>query len=98
VTRFFQVRVDDNIYQACIEAADKAGVSLQRWGAAMIEEWLGKKRGPAVVPAKHQATMDRVAAILASGDTGAIRALTTNVNHFYDRLRPAGSAESPHRT
>ena len=94
MTRFFQVRVDDSIYQACIEAADRAGVSLQRWGAAMIEEWLGKKRGPAVVPAKHQATLEKVAAILSSGDTGAIRALQTNVNHFYDRLRPAGNEGS----
>ncbi len=99
MTRFFQVRIDDDVYQACIDAADKAGVSLQRWGAAMIAEWLGRPaRGPQVVPAKHQATMEKVAAILSSGDAGAIRALTTNVNHFHERLRPAGSTESPHRT
>ncbi len=96
MTRFFQVRIDDEMYQACVDAADKKGVSMQRWGAAMIAEWLGRaSRGPLVVPVKHQATMEKVAAILGSGDTGAIRALSMNVNHFYDRLRPDESGGKP---
>lgn len=82
MTRFFQVRIEDDTYKTLEDIAEKRGFkSLNALGVQMIAEWVGKAKGEPpmkAVPPKYQPVIDQIVDVLKRGpakDRSAIEVL-----------------------
>ncbi len=92
----FGIEMRTDLHARLYALAVSRGMKLYQATQEAVEAYLGiTALEPAnEIPRKLQPYMDKLAKILASGDTQAIDAVTANVDLFLDRLRPADRKRS----
>lgn len=85
------IEIDEGLYNQLSSKAKLDGRKLYEVWEELAKAYIGQTKNgePLQVPRKYQQHLAKTAAILSSGDVGAIVALTSNIDHFFDRLRPA---------
>jgi len=98
------IRLDSDLHKRLRHAvADRELRSIQQAVLQALEAWLQEEQAsppaeaetpPAGALQPESEWHRKLSAILASGDEDVIRAVTQNIDVFYDRLKPARAAEA----
>lgn len=90
------IRVSEELNRALHQRKTDTGVSFQHAVIDFLHKWAKGTTEPQPIitelqryPEPHREWHRKLEAILASGDTETIDAVTQNVKVFFDRLRPA---------